>query len=184
MTLDEFWATIASTRHSDVDAHLAALETHLAALPPDEIVDFDYWWKVLLREADHWALSGAFYLLTGRHSDDGFLYFRDWLILRGRDAFSAAVSDPDTLADLTDPSGHYSGENSVAINAWFAVTGLDPDDGYDAFYAAQEVRHPSPAAPDLRVDRSGWWDSENEAEARLRLPRLAARFFKPPEASA
>lgn len=183
MTLDEFWAAIAGTRHTDVDAHLGALEKRLAALPPGEILDFDYWWAVLMREAYHPTLAGAFHLLTSRHSDDGFHYFRDWLILRGRDVFYAAVSDPDTLAEVTDPSGHYSGENYVAINAWFEVTGLDPDDGFDAFYAAQEARRPPPGAPsDLRDDRDEWWDSEDEAEVRLRLPRLAARFLKPREA--
>ena len=33
-------------------------------------------------------------------SDDGFDYFRGWLIARGRQAFDQAVADPDALANL------------------------------------------------------------------------------------
>jgi hypothetical protein len=46
---------------------------------------------------DVWA---AGLLLNGGHgSDDGFDYFRNWLISRGRKTFEDALADPDCLAD-------------------------------------------------------------------------------------
>jgi hypothetical protein len=45
------------------------------------------------------SLWAAAYRINGDCSDDGFDYFRDWLITQGRDMFEAAVADPDALAD-------------------------------------------------------------------------------------
>ena len=39
-------------------------------------------------------------LFTGGCSDDGFDYFRDWLVSEGRDIFNGALADPESLADL------------------------------------------------------------------------------------
>ena len=43
---------------------------------------------------------GAAYVIHGGCSDDGFEYFRRWLISRGRKAYEAALADPDSLAQL------------------------------------------------------------------------------------
>ena len=56
----------------------------------------------MLAEAYHWDLWGAAYLINGGCSDDGFEYFRRWLVLQGRDVFQAAVSNPDTLAEVAE----------------------------------------------------------------------------------
>lgn len=42
----------------------------------------------------------AAYLINGGCSDDGFEYFRGWLLTQGREVFERAVALPDTLADL------------------------------------------------------------------------------------
>ena len=49
------------------------------------------------------SLSVLAYLINGGCSDDGFAYFRSWLISRGRAAYAAAVRNPDSLAGLVDP---------------------------------------------------------------------------------
>jgi hypothetical protein len=38
--------------------------------------------------------------MNGGCSDDGFRYFRDWLISEGRTVFEAAVASADSLAQL------------------------------------------------------------------------------------
>jgi hypothetical protein len=43
---------------------------------------------------------GAAYVVHGGCSDDGFEYFRRWLISRGRDVYEPALADPDNLAQL------------------------------------------------------------------------------------
>jgi hypothetical protein len=39
-------------------------------------------------------------VIHGGCSDDGFEYFRRWLVSRGRDVYEAALADPDSLAQL------------------------------------------------------------------------------------
>jgi hypothetical protein len=39
-------------------------------------------------------------VINRRCSDDGFDYFRSWLMLQGRETFGRAVAAPDSLADL------------------------------------------------------------------------------------
>lgn len=103
MTLDEFWEHIKKTKRKDPEAHVEKLTARLSQLHSDEVVDFDHWWNLLAREAYHWNLWAAAYLMNGGCSDDGFTDFRSWLILKGRDVFQTAVSNPDTLADIADP---------------------------------------------------------------------------------
>src|SRR5262245_12400516 len=183
MTLDEFWKHIQVTKRKDGGEHVELLVKRLAKLKPDEIVDFDYWWHLLMGEAYHWNLWGAAELINRGCSDDGFEYFRDWLILQGRDVFQAAVSNPDTLADVVDPARrYYSGECYIATDAWFEATGADPDDdAHDAFYAAKEARHPgrpTRMAPyEDKQELGEAWDFNNADEMRKRLPRLAAMYL-------
>jgi hypothetical protein len=51
-------------------------------------------------------LWAAAYIINGGCSDDGFRYFRDWLISEGRSVFERALKDPGSLADLphVDPA--------------------------------------------------------------------------------
>jgi hypothetical protein len=177
MTLDEFWEHIHKSKRKDPDAHVERLTKRLAKLPPDEIIDFDHWWNVLHAEAYNWDLWGAAYLLNGGCSDDGFIDFRSWLILQGRDVFQAALTNPDTLADLDVEDDEASCECYPASHAWFVATGTSPEEGdYEAMAAASRARYPDEnrtREPDL----GEMWDHDDAEEVRKRMPRLAARFF-------
>ena len=91
MTLDEFWDHIRATKRKDPDAHQERLVKRLAKLPVDDILDFGNWWWIVRCEAYSWNLWGAAYIINGGCSDDGFDYFRGWLILQGRDVFPELV---------------------------------------------------------------------------------------------
>ncbi|VTR95665.1 Uncharacterized protein OS=Kribbella flavida (strain DSM 17836 / JCM 10339 / NBRC 14399) GN=Kfla_0253 PE=4 SV=1: DUF4240 [Gemmata massiliana] len=176
MTLDEFWDHIQKSKRKDPDAHAERLEQRLAKLPPDEILDFGHWWELMMGEAYHWNLWGAAYLINGGCSDDGFEYFCRWLVLRGRDVFQAAVTNPDTLANVVHPDdGDVECGCSPAQGAWFTATKTEPDDaGYEAYSSAERARHPnSPRYPELGAG----WDFDDDAEMRKRLPHLSALYM-------
>src|SRR5438067_2330309 len=103
MTRTQFWEHIAASKRHDSEAHAERLAKRLAKLPMREILAFDHWWNVALAEAYFWDLWGAAYLINGGCSDDGFEYFRRWLILQGSDVFKAAIKQPDSLADVVNP---------------------------------------------------------------------------------
>lgn len=171
MTLDEFWHHIAETQFADPEAHANNLSNRLAKLSPGDIVDFAYWWDVLHAEAYSRDLWAAAYYANGGCSDDGFIDFRNWLILQGRDAFDRVVADPNALADYVQggaADGEFMCECYVAAEAWDKNPARRAEGfpGFDALYAE---RHPKPIpVPELGEG----WDFDDPAQLRLRLPRF------------
>ncbi len=98
----EFWAIIEPTiaYRLDQDGQRRALEAELSKLSLDDIVAFDGEFQRMLRAAYSWELWGAAYVVNGGASDDGFEYFRRWLIAQGERAYRKVLSDPDALGDL------------------------------------------------------------------------------------
>jgi len=102
MNEKEFWQLIATVKNEapDIESRPAVLQQHLSAFKPEEIQRFQKRYESLLLEADSWDLWGAAYLMNDGCSDDGFKYFRDWLISEGETVFKQAVSNPDSLASI------------------------------------------------------------------------------------
>ena len=100
MPADKFWQIIdrAAKSDRDPDAHVTALRMALHDLSLEEIISFEAAFRRYLNEAYTWDLWAAAYLIHGGCSDDGFEYFRRWLVSRGRDVYEAALADPDSLA--------------------------------------------------------------------------------------
>ena len=72
-------------------------------------------------------------MINGGSSDDGFHYFRAWLISRGQAVYEAAVANPDSLAGLTEPErDDYEFEDlwgvALDVSDRWVERGRDPDD--------------------------------------------------------
>jgi hypothetical protein len=81
-----FWVIIEAGGRkalTDPERQLAAVHKQLLKLSPEEIRAFHRLFDQKLAEAYTWDLWGAAYLINGGCSDDGFYYFRAWLISRG-----------------------------------------------------------------------------------------------------
>jgi len=98
----QFWQIIERAARSDhdPDAHMEALRVVLLELSPEEIISFEAAFRRYLNDAYTWDLWGAAYVVHGGCSDDGFEYFRRWLVAKGRDVYESALADPDSLAQL------------------------------------------------------------------------------------
>jgi hypothetical protein len=75
-------------------------------------------------------LWAAAYVINGGCSNDGFEYFRGWLIVQGREVFEHVVADPGTLADLPVIRAQAPGaayleceDTLYASRAYWAATG-------------------------------------------------------------
>lgn len=96
-----FWALVEKAKAAagaDLNRRPAALERVLEPLPLATIQAFQKQYEQLLLKANRWDLWGAAYVMNGGCSDDGFKYFRDWLISEGRPLFESALAAPDSLA--------------------------------------------------------------------------------------
>lgn len=71
----------------------------LKKLSDDDLFAFALTYDRLHSEAERWGIWEVAYHTCGGCSDDGFIYFRNWLIGRGREAFYAVLENPDSLAD-------------------------------------------------------------------------------------
>lgn len=162
MTLDEFWSLIERSRRGaeSCDEQVERLAYRLAELPPEEIEAFDRHLTERRIEAYRWDLWGAAYIINGGCSDDGFEYFRCWLISKGRKFFEATLADPEYAGRGVSDDDVQECEPllGVAGEAYERTTGRDLP----------------PASIDYPAEPTGRrWD---EAELPGLFPKLWKRF--------
>lgn len=98
-----FWALVEKAKTAagaDINQRPTALERLLQPLPLQALQGFQQRYEQLLLEANRWDLWGAAHIMNGGASDDGFKYFRDWLISEGEPLFKRALAAPDSLASV------------------------------------------------------------------------------------
>ena len=164
MNRAQFWTLIEEVKQEsggECAPLVGLLQTKLSRLPETEIIAFAETLAQLLDEAYTWELWAAAYLINGGCSDDGFAYFRRWLIAQGEQIFRSAVGDPETLADF--PGGLPEDAGCERL-------------GYVAGQAYEEkTGHKMPAyqIPPFRHEPQG--EPWEEGEEEQLYPRLAAR---------
>ncbi|MCZ7474192.1 MULTISPECIES: DUF4240 domain-containing protein [unclassified Micromonospora] len=161
-----------------VARHLVA---ELSALSPAAIVGFEQAYDDVTSEGWRWDLWAAAYLMRGGCSDDGFDYFRGWLVAQGRTVWERAVADPDSLAgagvDPDDDAVECEAVLSAAGDAYAEATGAGTDAFWEALDAADRAAPPGPAPADPAGED---FDFDDDEQMRARLPRLTA-IYRPVE---
>ncbi|MER8092894.1 DUF4240 domain-containing protein [Streptomyces goshikiensis] len=172
MDKQTFWKLIETARADAAPDEVAARAAGLLALRPErEIAAAQQVLWDLLAESYSAPLWAAAYLINGGCSDDGFDYFRGWLLTQGETVFTAALADPDSLAghpavrEAATEGVELWDESALSI-AWTAhqvATGRElPADSFTISY------------PEL--DPAWSFDFDDAAETAARLPRLSALF--------
>ncbi|MFI8521009.1 DUF4240 domain-containing protein [Streptomyces sp. NPDC085481] len=178
MNKQQFWELIAAARDQALAPHeseaVARESTSLLAKRPvEEIVAAEQVLWDLMVESYTNPLWAAAYIANGGCSDDGFDYFRGWLIAQGREVFERVVADPDALAELPIVQASAAagvdleGEDMLVI-AWNAhITATGDQLPTDAF----TIRYP-------QLDPAWGFDFSDSGEMARRLPRLAALYLE------
>ncbi len=174
MNRQEFWTLVeeARTRAAGDDTVAARAAAIMATWPRERIVEAAQPLWDLMADSYRGDLWGAAYLINGGASDDGFDYFRGWLISQGREVFEHAVADPDSLAGLPAVQAaaaemeELENEDVLAItwNAHIEATGEELPGG------AFTIRYPKIVF--------GWDFDDNDA-TRANLPCLAGLYLDP-----
>jgi hypothetical protein len=178
---DGFWELVESARAevddtvADPDGVADSLTKALGQLAVEEIAGFGVELERLQADSYRQDLWGAAYLINSGASDDGFDYFRGWLVAQGQEVWDAALADADSLADVVDEdlSEEFEGFNgegmlSVALNAYESATGSDK--GY-----WEAVEEAGIDTPDVPMGEN--FDFDDTGEMRTRYPLLAALFL-------
>lgn len=102
---EQFWAivqTAVDEAGDDEDEYLEVVKRELSKLSLKEMIGFRLRTDKLLYDSYTSEMWCAGYLMNGGCSDDGFEYFRLWVISRGRKVYEAAMANPDNLIDYID----------------------------------------------------------------------------------
>ena len=163
----EFWSLIerAKNKSEDVYEQVEVLSELLSQRSKDDILAFEKVFRNLFAVSYRSDLWAAAYIINGGCSDDGFDYFRGWLIAQGKDAFYNALKDPEYLVRIIsqDEAGEVECEEmlSVAAKAFILKTGR----GYETFLD----QLPATPYPELQID----WQEDTVDQ---KYPKLAKKF--------
>jgi hypothetical protein len=133
---DKFWEIIGrsltSTRGQD--AQEKYLISEIEKLTPKEMIGFRLRTDYFLYHTYNSEMWCAGYIMNGGCSDDGFEYFRCWVISRGKETYYNTKANPDYLiAEVVDGAEFYDFESFwyVALEAFKHRTGEDLYDYID-----------------------------------------------------
>jgi uncharacterized protein DUF4240 len=173
----QFWMLIDDVRGqvadpADGETVASRASTLLAAHPREEIVAAQQALWDLMTASYFNPLWAAAYVINGGCSDDGFDYFRGWLITQGREAFEQVVADPDSLADLPVIRAAAADGEELECEAALSIV-------WDAHMTATGEQLPAEAFTIRYPELDSAWDFDfdNRTEVERRLPRLAALYL-------
>ena len=173
---DQFWAIVQKAvdeAGDDEDEYLEVVMHELSKLSLKEMVGFRLRTDKLLYDSYTSEMWCAGYLMNGGCSDDGFEYFRLWVISRGRKVYEAALANPDNLIDYIAEDAEVDFFEFELF--WYAAI--------DAFEEATEADLYDYIDDDNFTTREGNypnfefnWDEEDPESMKKLCPRLFERF--------
>jgi len=175
--LDEnlYWQIVQESLNNSgtQDGQQEYLVKRLQNLNPKDIVGFRLRTDKLLYDTYNSEMWCAGYIINGGCSDDGFEYFRNWVVSRGNDVYYKAKQNPDTLIEQVDEVAEfYEFEDFwyVALKAFKNKTGKDLYDFIDDDnFKFKEGHYPN-------FDFT--WEEENPESMKAICPNLFDRMWK------
>jgi len=176
MNRETFWNLIEQAKDKcgeDLAASAQWIREQLLFMGAQQALDFHNLVHAYRDHADRYGLWTAANILCGGLSDDGFIDFRAWLIAQGREIYTAALADPDSLASV-ERYGNCSFEtlNYIGDRAYEGLTGRS---AYDRFDKAAYRKLLSEIAAEVPLGEGISYPYSRE-EAAAYLPRLCAKY--------
>ncbi|WHX50924.1 DUF4240 domain-containing protein [Paenibacillus woosongensis] len=183
MSTPYFWEFIDQSKKQGSE-QVGWLARELSKKELKEIIDFEVELQKMMDQSYTSSLWGAAFVIMGGCSDDGFDYFRGWLISRGEEVYNGAINNPEFLA------GYFTEENlmedeyapqmeeilSVGLDAYiYKKTGEFEynDEIHTEFLHELENRGYQIEPAELDLD----WEEE---DLEVRYPLLWSRFGENP----
>ena len=96
---DLYWEIVAESLKNSKDQNEQEkfLIKEISKLTPKQMIGFRLRTDQLLYDTYNSEMWCASYLMNDGSSDDGFEYFRNWVISRGKEVYYQAKENPDTL---------------------------------------------------------------------------------------
>ena len=176
MNKEQFWKIIDLSLQDNTEGLYQdeALKQYLETLSPEYIGQFFQIFDEFHELANRGDIWAAGMLANGGHgSDDGFLYFRNWLISCGKAVYFSVLKNPDCLADLElylDENGHPDAE--------FESFGYAAVDAYKSRTNGRNIYDDFPDNLEKDLKNWNWQDYDNEQWLTANLPRMWSKYGK------
>lgn len=166
-----FWDVIARThsreRDYDADIHGEAIAQAMSTWSTEQLLSFELILRQEIQRLDTPEVAELYRMVFSEEdyiSDDGFLYFRCWILLQGRAFTEAILSDINALAHLNYSHQSIWGGEAL-LTATDDATGEEIRD--EAYIRHPELDYDTHSAQYNRPLRS-------RAELAAQLPELSA----------
>lgn len=161
---DAFWNIIEQSKARECEELAESVRKILSELDPQKSIAFQEKFEQLMDEAYRWDLWQVAYIINGGASDDGFAYFRAWLIGQGKERFENALEKPESVGDWTEP-GNYNECESL----WYAGSQAYEEKTGESYPSIERVGDSSNTPKGKE-----WKGSEEELESLY--PELVKKF--------
>lgn len=174
MDEDQYWQLIADSLENSTNEYeqQAFLIAELSKLSPEEMIGFRLRTDKLLYDSYTSEMWCAGYIMNSGCSDDGFEYFRNWVISRGKETYYQAKENPDSLhAEAEAGEYDYDFESFwyVALEAFHQRTGKDLYDYIDyEKFTTRESNYPN-----FKFN----WESDEPETMRAICPKLFEKMW-------
>lgn len=148
--LDEtiYWnivdSSVKNTKNQDAQERFLVKE--IEKLTPKQMIGFRLRTDKLLYDTYNSEMWCAGYIMNGGCSDDGFEYFRNWIIARGKETYYKAKENPDSLiSEFVEGEEYYDFESFwyVALTAFENKTGKELYDYISEDFKTNEGNYPN-----------------------------------------
>lgn len=166
---EKFWRIVSKSLGNSGDEYQQEenLINEIAKLSPKEMIGFRLRTDKLLHDTYNSEMWCAGYIMNGGCSDDGFEYFRNWVISRGKETYYEAKENPDNLIkEVSEDKVEYGFESFwyVALEAFKRRTGKDLYDYVDY----DELKEREGNYPQFEFN----WEKEKPETMKAICPRL------------
>jgi len=186
MNKNEFWELIQASFEEgnwETDKQMEILIDKLSTYSEEEIFKFEAIYQVYDKEAYKRKLWAAAFVMNGGCSDDGFDYFKGWLISRGEEPYLNALKDPDSLIDLdvSPDCDYFENEDMLSVPMRAFMKNIGTDD-INVFFAKPNYElDPSETREiidsiDFGEDIDADWDDDEE-DLKSLVPRLYDKYW-------
>lgn len=178
MNKDSFWRLIEEVKNicgQSRRKYLDMLKDRLKEQGVEYAQDFHDIVGAYSQLADKYGLWSAMKMI-GHSSYGGFTYFRSWLISQGKEAYFAALKDPDSLVELDAGDGDWF-ENFAYAGA-YAIKELTGEDAFERTDWSAYKQIMASLEQDIEYDEGIDYPFEWDEMAEY-FPRLYGRYIAP-----
>lgn len=171
MDVDTFWQLIEESHRQtdDYQQQGVILSKMLESLDTDAILDFEDHMADRMRELYRWDLWAVADIMNGGASDDGFDYFRQWIVAQGRAFYDTVLQAPERAAEAVpvgteDDHWRRECESMLPAARW-------------AYENKTRQEIPPSEKPLTMVGEEPYGEFLDDDEQERRYPQLWARFI-------